>query len=429
MPVALLLAGTALPAPAWAQDGAPAATYADVLANPDSLEINMRFVRAQLDAGDFEGASITLQRILLISPQFDRARLVRVAVFLRLGDHAAARADLAFLAARPLNATDRAEADRLASLLDGGPGSPWLAGTLRVGGVYESNASLSPGSGSLAGAPFSFATDGAFGAYGELQFTGEVPFGGDGHAIRAEGLAHGRVLAGEDGYSYGWLGVGPRFDLGVLFADVQALGRLDLLGGQYYGHQLGGRVRLTVDVADRISVGLRVDAVHETRDAGIYATVPVGDADGFRFDARPSITVRLSDTWRVVAHGRYVTKDAGSNWFSYTGYGGGLAVDYRSADGISLRLGGEALSFDYDAADPRVGGVAREDLRYTLDAALAVPFAEIAQAFGQPEDETGWGRLWAVEAFTRYSVVQSDVDVYDSANWTIGLGIARRFSL
>ncbi|MBV6657441.1 MAG: hypothetical protein KI785_06695, partial [Devosiaceae bacterium] len=391
----------------------------------------VQLLTAQLDSGDFAGAAVTLQRILLVNPTFDRARLVRVAVFLRLGDHAAARADLAFLAARPLNAEDRAEAARLQGLVRESAASPSVTGVIRTGVLYDSNPGLAPRSGNLTGTPFNFPAEDAVSAFGELEFVAEVPFAGaSGHAFRVEGRAFGRLTDGDDGHSYGRLAAGPRFDLGFAWLDLMGLVGADLLGGDLYTYHGGARARLTVDVNDRVELGFRGDLTHENYDIDLFtpAGLTAGDADGTAYVLRPSVTVRLSDTWRVIAHAGARGKDAGSAWFSYSAYGGGLAFAYRNARGYSFRAGASLEAVEYDAADPRVGGAARDETRLNLDTSLAIPFAEIARAVGQGEG-SAWARPWALEAFGRYTRNESNLAIYESDNWTVGLAVARRFSL
>jgi len=71
--------------------------YAAMLADPDNLNVNVALLEAQRDGADFAAAAVTLQRILVLNPNFHQARLIRAAVFLRLGDDAAAADDLAYL--------------------------------------------------------------------------------------------------------------------------------------------------------------------------------------------------------------------------------------------------------------------------------------------------------------------------------------------
>ncbi len=61
-----------------------AVTLADVFANPDNLDLNFRYAKAQIARGDLLGAAATLERILLINPDLTRARLLYGIVLFRL---------------------------------------------------------------------------------------------------------------------------------------------------------------------------------------------------------------------------------------------------------------------------------------------------------------------------------------------------------
>lgn len=417
-----------------AQADTNGAAYNDVLASPDNLSVNVRFLEVQLANGDFEGASVTLQRILLLNPNFDEARLIRVAVFLRLGDHLAAANDLAYLERQPLSPEHRAQADRLAERVQPDSSAPGLYGVVRVGAIYDSNAGQSPGAGNLINVnTFSFPTNGRFGAFGELQFVGDVPFGGgDGHALRVEGNGFARAHTdGSSAHSYARLAVGPRFDLGFAFLDLMAVGGLEFIGSDLYGSRFGGRADLIVDVSDVLLASLRVEAVHDAVDVSLQ-TAPnnAGDGDGLEVSVRPSLTYRVNSLWSLVAHGLYVNKDAGSGWFSYSAFGGGLAAQYRDAAGYRFRLAAAVQDVSYDTVNPALpGNPARDETRYQLEASVSAPLSELFEVLGQDDGSGGWASDWSVETFVRYSTNQSNISVFESNNITVGISFARRFSM
>lgn len=59
-------------------------TYEQVLADPDNIELNFRYARAQVARGDLKGAAATLERILLVNPKLVRVRLFYGIVLFRL---------------------------------------------------------------------------------------------------------------------------------------------------------------------------------------------------------------------------------------------------------------------------------------------------------------------------------------------------------
>jgi hypothetical protein len=72
--------------------------------------------------------------------------------------------------------------------------------------------------------------------------------------------------------------------------------------------------------------------------------------------------------------------------------------------------------------------VARDERRYTFDMAVVAPFNLIFDHLGV-EGDRRWASGWSLETFGRYEINDSNIPVYDSDNWTVGLSVARRFSL
>jgi hypothetical protein len=173
---------------------------------------------------------------------------------------------------------------------------------------------------------------------------------------------------------------------------------------------LGGRAQLIVDVSDRLSASVRVEAAHDRADVNLFSTTNVGDGDGWEFRWTPSITYRISDSWDVTHMHYYATKDAGSAWFSYDAYGGGLSVRYHNASGYQVRLGGSVRDVSYDAINPNVipATVARDETRYALDVAVAAPFNLILIDLGMMAI-AAWASGWSLETFGRYEINDSNI--------------------
>jgi hypothetical protein len=59
--------------------------------------------------------------------------------------------------------------------------------------------------------------------------------------------------------------------------------------------------------------------------------------------------------------------------------------------------------------------------------AVAAPFNLIFDHWR--DGDRRWASGWSLETFGRYEINDSNIPVYDSDNWTVGLSVARRFSL
>lgn len=90
-------------------------TYQDILKDPDNLELNLRYAKAQIARGELKGASATLERILLINPDQPQIRLYYAIVLYRLDNTDEAERELRALQALPLPPDVASEVDRFLS--------------------------------------------------------------------------------------------------------------------------------------------------------------------------------------------------------------------------------------------------------------------------------------------------------------------------
>jgi hypothetical protein len=86
--------------------------YQEVLADPDNIDLNVRFAKTQMAQGDALGASATLERILLINPELPPVRLFYVLVLLRQDRLEEAQRELTRLRQGPLPEEIRAEVEQ-----------------------------------------------------------------------------------------------------------------------------------------------------------------------------------------------------------------------------------------------------------------------------------------------------------------------------
>ena len=109
--------------PPTAPDGGPPALIDLVFENPADLELNFALFQEQMATNDLDGASATLERVLLIDPRSKLAKMLLADVKLRKGDLIQARSILRTLLAEedtPPEMAARAEAifDEVESQLD-----------------------------------------------------------------------------------------------------------------------------------------------------------------------------------------------------------------------------------------------------------------------------------------------------------------------
>lgn len=86
-------------------------TYQDILKDPDNVDLNIRYAKAQIARDDYPGAEATLERILLINPNLADVRVLYVAVLYRSFNWDGALKEIGILRGMTLTSKLKAEAD------------------------------------------------------------------------------------------------------------------------------------------------------------------------------------------------------------------------------------------------------------------------------------------------------------------------------
>lgn len=90
----------------------PPVSYADVLADPDNIDLNFRYALTQIRQGNVRGAGATLERILLIRPDLAVVRVLFAVVMFRLDNLDEAERELLTVREFDLEPALRREIDR-----------------------------------------------------------------------------------------------------------------------------------------------------------------------------------------------------------------------------------------------------------------------------------------------------------------------------
>ena len=89
--------------------------YAEILADPDNIELNQKYAVEQLEAGNAKGALAAIERVLAAQPTDLTARLFRARILMALGSDLQADSELQALSKLPL---PDAEARMVANMRD-----------------------------------------------------------------------------------------------------------------------------------------------------------------------------------------------------------------------------------------------------------------------------------------------------------------------
>ena len=119
-------------------------SYADVLKDPDNVDLNFRFAKAQLARGDARGAVGTLERILLVTPDLPSVRMVYAIVLFRLDSLDEAEREFRDLSKAKLAPDVKAQIDKFLSEIVQRRQRTRYKVQLTLGGQYDTNRNSAP---------------------------------------------------------------------------------------------------------------------------------------------------------------------------------------------------------------------------------------------------------------------------------------------
>ena len=344
-------------------------TYADVLANPDDIELNLDYAQNQIANGDVLGASATFERILLINPNHARARLLYAIVLFRLDNLQEAERELEAVSKLKMPESLRIEIDRYLDQIRLRRKTTRYALTVSAGSQYDWNRNAAPSSNRLLVSDFVATIDGSDIRTHDIAYTGLVRLEFD-HDLEYQ--ANHRVKGAISHY-----GAEQRtrdeLDLHVtnaeigLVHDATPYTLLPLLYVQ------------SIDLANNRyarNFGVRLRGEHQydpaTRFFGYgeflrqeYFAIPTSttapDRSGQKYTIGMGVNYSLSPTMRISAEANHIVKQARRNFESYDGYILSLSHNWLLGKGMFLvtSLSGELDR--YGTGDPSVSSLTRHD--------------------------------------------------------------------
>ena len=126
-----------------------AVTYEDILKSPDDVELNYRYAQSQVAAGELRGAASTLERILLLSPDLARVRLLYAVVLYRLDNLNEAEREFRTVATLPMADSLREEVDYYLAQIALRRKTTRYSATLGGGMQWDSNRNAGPAGGEV----------------------------------------------------------------------------------------------------------------------------------------------------------------------------------------------------------------------------------------------------------------------------------------
>lgn len=360
--------------------GAPV-TYAQVLADPDDVDLNYRYAGTQIARGDLKGAAATLERLLLLDPTLARVRLLYAVVLFRLDNLNEAERTFQAVAGMKIPPSLRAEVDDYLRQIRLRRKRTRMSASVTVGMQYDTNRNAAPSSKRrlLADAPVPLTgtsrkrPDTSFVTVESFQLTHDLGLQG-GHQVWGSAdhyLAEQTYVDDLDLQSFGLeAGANLYVERGTvvpsIFTDHILLSRETFL--RTYGFNLAAERPVTP----------RLDALGNLRWARedylpILENLAAPDREGDVTAVSAGARYALSPVMRLSCVGTYTNKHATAHYYDYDGYALQAGHTWLLGWGQFLT---SSFSFGvngYDDPDTGISARRRRDEQYRVRMTYGIP--------------------------------------------------------
>lgn len=384
--VCALLMGVFL-TPATAQT----VTFDEILANPDDVKLSYLYAQQQVIKGDLEQASAALERVLLIEPNWDTARLFYAAVLYRMDNMLGSKRELELLLDRPLNAVQEREVKKYLALTTAKSKSTRLTARITGGFRVDSNPDLTTSSSNdLNGNVLNTNSrvDGAFVAASRVRLEHTIPDGaGSFGFIELHSNLNEQFSVSEADNLNARLRAGASLFHDDLQVTPYVLGALLTLQGDLYRSEYGGGLATQYVVNPQLSVFGGAEGIYQ--DYNVISTNSIGNArNGWLAEASAGATYRSSEKNRITARIKGYLKDARNDSYSYD------SIELSIRDVLLLGRGqyiSGTASYrwtNYDQPDPTYSAtVTRKDRIFKARLAYGLPLGTFFEWIKVPTGE------------------------------------------
>ncbi len=368
-------------------------TYSDILAAPDDLKLNFNYARQEAGRGNLSGASTALERLLLLEPEWNTARLFYAVVLYRLDDLLAAERELLILSDRRLPEPQALEVTKYLNLIKRKRQRLHVRGFLGIGGRYDDNRNFATNLDGetdpilILGLPATsfiepeddFAYRGFAGFNGRYKLN---PLSRHALYFRGTGLYNEQTSVDEQSFSDVYGEVGLEFDARILKIKPHVIGRTFAIDNEQYFTEAGGGVSLEKSVTPRFNVGAFGIALYQ--DFNSISVASIGNLrTGNRVQAGASANYALNARNRI--GGRFLYDDKAADFDAFAYWNARIEVDYLFllGRGSFLQLQGSTSWAEFDAPDPIFSPtLTRRDRRYVSRISVGSPLTSITGAVG-----------------------------------------------
>ena len=401
-------------------------TFQEILDSPDNLQLNLDYARQEVASGRLQQAASALERLVLVQPNWDEARLFYGIVLYRLDDLKGAQRELEILEGRGLSPSQESDRRRYLALSVKQSDPLRITGRITAGGRWDSN----PGRVADATAAAAIASRDADEALtGSSQFRLERDIdGAQGSYIFFQGNGYINEYFNVDRADF----IATRAKTGITFlgpdfeVSTYALYGRSWLQHETFRQQYGAGVDVRWGLSSTVELLVNGRGVYENYQATSFSTVG-NNRDGWRKSVDAGFQFRPSDSQTFRLTGGFARKDADFNGYSYDQ----SRIDFKSLTlfgaGRYLSLGATYKRTQYDAPDNFYSfTTARDDDYFRGRAAVGAPLETLFRKadFELPEAIADI----VAQVGVTYSRQDSSIPSLDISNWSADIMFTKRYS-
>jgi hypothetical protein len=404
-----------------------------MIASPGDLDLALQYSELSAQAGDYEGAISTLERMLIYAPNTPRLQLELGILYYKIGSYDMAQSYFATVLANPnvppsIASQVRVYIQQVAVEAD----PPPFSGSWYTGIRWESDANSAPASQSITlnGIDFTLddtavaASDWSVLNVGTLHYSYDLQNQGD--RIEFDALAYNASYFDLTDIDLTFIEttLGPSFNMKRWGMDksrlfLYGIGDEVLLGNAQYFDAGGAGARILSFAAERSILDVRVETrFRNFNNTEIRPTSSLREGEQTRLGG--SYSYLLAPGLVLIVEGYDQRENADADFYANWEFGGSAGIAWTFANPIraearfpwTLQAGAGGLNRTYDDPDPTINPNAREvDTTFWSRVALVLPVAE----------------TWAMIPQVEIRDQQSNYETAEFDDFAATLGLQKRF--
>jgi tetratricopeptide (TPR) repeat protein len=408
-------------------------TFRQVMRNPGDTPANLAYAKQMEEAGEYEKAIASLERILIADPAQTWVRVEIGRLYFRLGSYEIARTYFQrALADSSLDPAQRAVAQQYLADIAERLSRHQFAGFASVGAGWESNANTGPDPVTLRalGTPLSRPTsqrpqsDFSFFGAGNVEHSYDLDTQNDAHIVSTLlGFGNAFTRFSHQDVVLGELTTGVRFKpapatLGELQVRPHVIGNYILLDGDRYESTVGFGIDVTMEWSEQLVSELTLEYRRPE-----FGTIPRlldnQNQTGDEKVVKLRTAYQLAPNQLLLADLVYRSASTKRTFYDFTQYQATLAYSYAYPAPAQLTPGAWSVrpyvswySRDYGGPDPTIDPIStRLDNQVRIGVSHSIPVADGWSVFQSVE------HLWA----------DSNIPNYTFQDTAVVVGLTRRF--